>query len=247
MSLGEIKKKFVDFLREILEVIITLLIIILVSRLTLGANMLVPLVAVTSQSMLHQSDSWRNWLISQGFSNEEIEKFPMQNGFDRGDMILVITPNGKGKIFDFEFPTVFSETKLGDVIIYERDFAHGGGEPIIHRVVGIAHIKNWSLDSIEGTLSCISTEEINRKYVPMLVDCINKKPNCPYKSYPKHGNFDFYITKGDNNAAVDQCGTIAYPVNEEQLLARGWIRLPYIGWLKLLLNEIINLFLLFLT
>ncbi|MEM2918230.1 MAG: S26 family signal peptidase [Candidatus Altiarchaeota archaeon] len=243
MNLEKMRENLIGFLREISEVILTLLIIILVSRLVFGANMLVPLVAVSSKSMLHQSDSWKSWLISQGFSEKEIEKFPMQNGFDKGDMILVITPNGKGKIFNFEFPTLFPETKLGDVIIYERDLAHFGGEPIIHRVVGIAHIKNWNLERIDGTLSCISAEEIEKKFIPMVVDCINRKQNCPYKSYPKKGDFNFYITKGDNNAAVDQCGTIAYPVNDEQLLARGWIRLPYIGWLKLLLNEIINLFL----
>ncbi len=167
----------------------------------------------------------------------------MQNGFDRGDMIFVITPNGKGKILGFEFPTLFSETKLGDVVIYERDLAHGGGEPIIHRVVGIIHVKNWTVEKVEGAMSdCVTVDDINGRFVPMILSCIGKKPDCPYKSYPTTGNFNFFITKGDNNPGIDQCGSIAYPINEKQLLARGWIRLPYIGWLKLLLNEILNLF-----
>ncbi len=239
----ELQKKILGFLHEVGEVIVTLLAIILISRLIFGANMLVPLVAVTSQSMLHQSDSWQTWLNSHGFSESEIRTFPMQNGFDRGDMILVISPDGKGKIFGFEFPTLFSETKLGDVVIYERDLAHGAGEPIIHRIVGIIHVENWIVKSVDGTLSdCITAEDINSKFVPMVVDCQNKKTSCTYKSYPKTGNFNFYVTKGDNNPGIDQCGSIAYPVNEEQLVARGWIRLPYIGWLKLLLNEILNLF-----
>jgi len=246
---------YLSDLREIAEI---LLIFILLSKIFIGPRMLVPLVAVTSQSMLHQKNNpneWKNRLISHDIPKEKIEKFPMQNGFDRGDMIVVKTPDGKGEfnlilpfgekkkreIFKFTWPTFFSKTKLGDVIIYERDFAHGGGEPIIHRVVGIVHIKNWSVEKIEGTLDCLTIDEINSKYIPMIVNCINTKGNCPYKSYPSTGDFNFYITKGDNNKRTDQCGSIAYPINDKQLLARGWIRLPYIGWLKLIMNSFLRI------
>lgn len=241
----DIKKNFLELIHDLGEVIVILFLIIVISRLVLGADMLVPLVAVTSQSMLHKNnEDWKNWLIEKGISKEKIEKFPMQNGFDMGDMILVKTPNGKGKFLGIKFPTLFSETKFGDVVIYNRDKEHGGGEPIIHRVVGIVKIKNFSVDSIEGTLDCLSKEDFDEKYIPFIINCINnKKEKCPYNEFPKDKDFNFYITKGDNNRGTDQCGSIAYPVNQEQLSARGWIVLPYIGWLKLILNEFIKLIL----
>jgi signal peptidase I len=258
----DLKKTLLEWLRDLGEVILILILIIVVSRLLLGAHMLVPLVAVTSCSMLHANDEIGmasakfaqsigiNCYASNEYKNledlfsseEEIKKLPFKNGFSIGDMIIVITPNGKGEIFGFKFPTLFSETKFGDVIIYNRDKKHGDGEPIIHRVVGIVRVKNWSVEGTEGTLGCLSEEDFNNKYIPMIVNCINgKEESCPYREYPKKENFKFFITKGDNNGGIDQCSPIAYPVNEEQLSARGWIRLPYIGWLKLILNALIGL------
>lgn len=246
MDAENIKKTFQGWVRDLGEVIISLLIIIIVSRLIFGAQMLVPLVAVTSQSMLHHSgqDSWRTWLMNEGIPSEKIETFPLKSGFDRGDMILVKTPDGKGEILGVEFPTLFSTTKLGDVVIYNRDKEHGRGEPIIHRVVGIVRVKNFTVTGTEGTLECLTEEDFEKKYIPWVVNCLNGK-KCPYWQFPQEGDLNFYLTKGDNNPQVDQCGSgaIAYPVNEEQLSARGWIRIPYVGWLKLILNEVLKLFL----
>lgn len=239
-----VKETFREWTRDLGEVALALFAIIIVSRVLLGAQMLVPLVAVTSQSMLHANEnSWKNWLVKEEISPEKIENFPLKSGFDMGDMILVKTPDGKGQLLGWEFPTLFSETKLGDVVIYNRDKAHGNGEPIIHRVVGIVKVRNWSVKEIEGTLTCLSQEDFENKYISFIVNCINGK-KCPYREFPSQGNFNFYLTKGDNNSQPDQCNSrIAYPVNEEQLTARGWIRIPYIGWLKLILNAFLQLFL----
>jgi signal peptidase I len=230
------------WVRDLVEVAITLGVIILLSRLLLGAQMLVPLVAVTSQSMLHESNGWENWLISHGISAEDTQKFPFRGGFARGDMIVTITPDNEGTVLPF-----FSDTGVGDVVIYERDKPHQGNEPpIIHRVVGIVQVSNWSVESTEGTLACLTEENFRDTYVRYVKNCVDGF-NCLYTRFPETGDFRFYITKGDNNQNADQCssspsgrppmGDIALPVTDAQLTARGWIAIPYVGFLKLHLWE----------
>ena len=48
-----LKETFLGWIRDLAEVIGILLIIIIVSKLLFGARLLIPLVAVTSQSMVH--------------------------------------------------------------------------------------------------------------------------------------------------------------------------------------------------
>lgn len=234
----DIKSESKRWAIELLEMFAILAGFIIISKLLLGAHMLVPLVAVTSQSMLHMNDGWKNWLIEHSIPEDRISKFPMQNGFAMGDMIITVTPDGKGTIIP-----LFPDTQLGDVIIYNRDKLHPGKEPIIHRVIGIVHVKDWKIESIEGTLACLTEQDFENKFIPYIGSCIQGN-SCPYADYPNSGTFRFYLTKGDNNPMPDQCGYdggIALPVNEKQLTARGWIRLPYIGWLKLILNSILSI------
>ncbi|RLI88900.1 MAG: hypothetical protein DRO62_02825 [Candidatus Altiarchaeales archaeon] len=224
------------WLRDFAEVAIALTVIIGVSKLLLGAHMLVPLVAVTSSSMLHTSDEWQNWLISHNISEEELKGFPMGGGFARGDMILTITPDNKGVIHPF-----FSDTKIGDVIIYKRDKLHrGNAPPIIHRVVGVVWVEGWRVRDTDGTLDCLTVEDFEDRYIPYVKNCVYGS-SCPYTDFPETGSFRFYITKGDNNPGSDQCVNIALPVTDAQLTARGWIVIPYVGWLKLALNFLLGL------
>ena len=249
--------------RDVLEVLVSLAVILVVLRLLLGANMPVPLVAVVSCSMLHEDDAigflsygfsqatgplftegtcvydagknWREW-IKQRIPNADIESFPLKSGFSVGDMILVITPDGGGTILPF-----FSETKVGDVVIYSRDERSRGGEPIIHRVIGIVKVRNGQVAGVEGTLDCFSEYEFTNRFIPSIATCRQGGP-CPYKTVPSGDDYDFYLTKGDNNKGSDQCNSIL-PIPDSQVIARGWIRIPYVGWLKLFLNRILGLFL----
>jgi len=256
----DIKKEIKSLLKDLVEVAVTLAIILIVSRLIFGANMLVPLVAVTSCSMLHYEDkigmvsaafaplsgkycsasieNWENWLIKNNISKETIDKFPLRSGFSIGDMILTVTPAGEGTILP-----IFSDTHLGDVVIYNRDSSHPGNEPIIHRVVGVVNVTGYKVSGIEGTLDCLTEEEFNEEYIKFIQSC-QRGAECLYNEFPGNGNFRFYITKGDNNHGTDQCGPgngIALPVPDSQLTARGWLRIPYLGWLKLGLNRILGL------
>jgi len=233
----DIKKEIKGLLKDLLEVAVTLAVILIVSKFIFGANMLVPLVAVTSNSMLHTNDGWSTWLNAKGIPEAQVGSFPLRSGFSQGDMILTITPDGKGTILP-----IFSETQLGDVVIYNRDSLHRGNEPIIHRVVGVVNVADYSVSGIEGTLDCLTEEDFNEEYIKSIKDC-QMGEECPYNEFPEGGNFRFYITKGDNNHGTDQCGPgngIALPVPDSQLTARGWIRIPYLGWLKLGLNRILG-------
>ncbi|MFH0860586.1 MAG: hypothetical protein V1921_05250 [Candidatus Altiarchaeota archaeon] len=235
--LNELKKQVMLWVKDTFEVLVTISVIIVVLRLGFGSQTLVPLVVVTSGSMLHLDEGWSIWLAGHGIGNDTLESFRFQKGFARGDMIFTVSPGKYG---------VFPETRLGDVVIYKRDLDHlnmfASTEPIIHRVVGVVSIEDYSVGNVSGTLDCISPDDVG-DYVGMVRDC-QSGGDCAYPDYPEGGDFNFYITKGDNNPGTDQCGFrggISYPVNDRQLTARGWIRLPYIGWIKIIFNLLLKI------
>jgi signal peptidase I len=108
--------------------------------LMLGTNL--PVVAVISESMQHEGnfDEWWNsqamcgeetifydnstrckqsdWYNEKGITKEEFLKFPMHNGFSKGDIIVL-------RGVDFE------KLAVGEIIVYQSKLSY----PIIHRVV----------------------------------------------------------------------------------------------------------------
>jgi hypothetical protein len=129
---------------------------------------------------------------------------------------------------------------LGDIIIYERDLDHlllMSRDPIIHRVVGIAQVKGYKVVGSEGTLDCFNRESL-QPHVDSVRKCQENR-SCPYTRFPKGGDFRLFITKGDHNEGSDQCNerlNIAYPVTDAQVTGRAFVRLPYLGWPKLILT-----------
>ena len=83
-----------------------------------------PVVAVVSESMEHNMkfDEWwgenKEWYIENGISLEDFETFSLKNGFDKGDIMILV-----GK--DVE------DIKIGDIIVFRSNRK----DPIIHRVV----------------------------------------------------------------------------------------------------------------
>jgi signal peptidase I len=253
--------------QDILEVIATLAVIIIVLQLLFGAHMTVPLVAVVSCSMLHQDDvigsvsqgisqivwpilldgpcsydaspGWRTW-ITDRVPGANIDSFPLKSGFSVGDMVLVITPDGTGTIIP-----LFSPPRIGDVVIYKIDKNAVANEPIIHRVVGLVKVDNGSVSSVEGTLDCFTKENFQNTFIPAVHSCQIGESSCPYRDYPKGASYSFYITKGDNNRVTDQCRGGYYrsilPVTDAQVVARGFLRIPYIGWFKIILGRFLGL------
>ena len=83
-----------------------------------------PVVAVVSGSMEHNMgfDEWweknNNWYIENGINKEEFKAFSLKNGFNKGDIMVLIGKNVKN-------------IEVGDVIVFKGDRI----DPIIHRVV----------------------------------------------------------------------------------------------------------------
>jgi signal peptidase I len=229
--LGEGREKVESWIRDFIDVALTLAVTLILLKVLFGAQMIVPLVVVTTGSMVHHEgdNSWIHWLNDRGVGNDTINNMPFTGGFNPGDMMVVMRP----------------EANIGDVIIYERDFIYGsaGMEPIIHRVVGIVYVNDSRVVGSEGTLDCFKNEDFN-KYIEYVDKCRVQSAGCPYPSVPKTNSYKFYLTKGDANAVLDQCASknnISIPVNEAQIPAKALVRLPYVGWLKLILNEILRI------
>lgn len=85
-----------------------------------------PVVAVVSESMEHEGDfgEWWDdagqWYAENGITREEFSEFPLRNGFDKGDIIVL---RGSTPV----------NTEVGDVIVFQARKP----DPIIHRVVDI--------------------------------------------------------------------------------------------------------------
>ncbi len=83
-----------------------------------------PVVAVVSESMEHKKpfDQWwaeSPWYAQNGISKEEFLDFRMRNGFNKGDIIVLVGAEDAG---------------VGDIIVFQS----GKPEPIIHRVVSLS-------------------------------------------------------------------------------------------------------------
>ncbi|MCD6402926.1 MAG: signal peptidase I [Candidatus Aenigmarchaeota archaeon] len=83
-----------------------------------------PLVAVVSKSMLHDPTTptvHYQWLERNlGINQSVIDSWPLKNGFDRGDVLVVVGVNP-------------SNLKVGDVIVFDAN----QGYPVVHRVIKI--------------------------------------------------------------------------------------------------------------
>jgi len=83
-----------------------------------------PIVAVVSDSMHHGvnfDEYWQNggaWYEQNGISRDEFRGFKLHNGFERGDIIMLIG-------------TTVDKSEVGDIIIFRSNRP----DPIIHRVV----------------------------------------------------------------------------------------------------------------
>ena len=77
-----------------------------------------PFFVVTSDSMKHYDDSWKEYFLQRGI---DPTNFPMQGGFERGDVLVIRMAPAR-------------EISVGDVIVFE---ASGHHRKITHRVVEI--------------------------------------------------------------------------------------------------------------
>jgi signal peptidase I len=184
-----------------------------------------PLVVVESESMLHKP-GWEAWYPPHNLSTDS-----MGGGINVGDIVVV---KGEGP----------KSINVGDVIIYTKYSGLAiGGEPVIHRVIGIVDVsgdgvttqgavsyENGSIKTPCSSSSSYGLDEIRNLYS---TDAIKKA----FPGIEKDlGSFRLFITKGDNNIVEDQCrgpGMISYPVHQRLLQGRATMDIPYVGYVKL--------------
>jgi hypothetical protein len=102
---------------------------------------------VTSQSMIHRDNhSWRQYYLDKGI---DPSSFPIQGGFERGDLLIV------------QGISSFSEIRVGDVVVMDQ-----GNDviPLVHRVVAIWEDGDSSRFMTKGdaNASSLLTELSNR-------------------------------------------------------------------------------------
>ena len=83
-----------------------------------------PVVAVVSSSMEHDGnfDDWwkknKDWYIENGVEKENFERFSFKNGFDKGDIMILVGKDAEN-------------IEVGNVMVFRSNRQ----DPIIHRVV----------------------------------------------------------------------------------------------------------------
>jgi hypothetical protein len=121
---GRRAKRWMKRHRIVYEIIVSLLIVGGVyfgvrGSLSLALRTDDPYRAVTSGSMNHGDDSWRDYFTDRGY---DTSNFPIQGGFERGDLLFV------------EGVDASRDVKIGDVIIFD---VPNQPIPTVHRVVAI--------------------------------------------------------------------------------------------------------------
>jgi signal peptidase I len=154
----KIKNETIEDIKYIAFGIILALLINRGLGLVLGTDL--PVVAVVSDSMTHDETTqivhYKYLSDNYGYSAEELEMWPLENGFNKGDVLVV-----KGVSAD--------EVQVGDVLVYNRKPLGGGFAsntnlrvPIVHRVIDIDNgefttkgdhnptADPWEIDNIRG-------------------------------------------------------------------------------------------------
>lgn len=156
-----------------------------------------------------------------------VESPSMEPNMHPGDLVFITQPDRFAPAFgDGGTGVVSAETGeereyrsfdgYGSVIIYQTpDRASRGQSPIIHRAhLYVEEDENWYDRADPEYLDGDSCEAIR---------------HCP-------APYDGFITKGDNNSEYDQANGIAKPVRGEWVRGVARIRIPYLGWVRLLFS-----------
>jgi hypothetical protein len=122
MKKDELIFEIKDWLIWIGGSMIAALIIINISSAVMGTG--TPFIAVTTGSMIHDQTTQRNhieWLTEKGFTEEQINLFPLKDGFNPGDAVIVLGVKTE-------------DIQAGDVIVFQQQ---NFNMPIIHRVYNV--------------------------------------------------------------------------------------------------------------
>lgn len=147
-----------------------------------------------------------------------VESGSMMPNLHPGDVVFLLSPSRTGGVVTWEEGVekgYMSFGDYGDVIVYRPN---GYGKPIIHRAIAYVHKGDRIPAIVDGKL--VLTDQIAES--------------------------DGYITQGDNvktNKLPDQAVPAAFspigekilPVKEEWIIGVAKFRIPYIGYVRLLI------------
>jgi signal peptidase I len=131
-----------------------------------------PIVAVVSPSMEHNNlnfDKWWDangqWYADKGITKEGFASYPMRNGFNTGDIIVL-----RGKDV--------SKMRVGEVMVFWSSRTFPKPDPIIHRIVSVSNVGDGvysvqtkgdnNKDSIRNACdinSCIDEMDIRKEQI----------------------------------------------------------------------------------
>ncbi|MFC7070164.1 S26 family signal peptidase [Halobaculum lipolyticum] len=156
-----------------------------------------------------------------------VESGSMEPHMERGDLVFITEPDRFAPAFAHEGTGIVTyETGVeegystfgtaGSVVVYRPPGE--GGPPIIHRArLHVEQGENW-------------VERANPDYLPS--QSCDSLPSCP-------APYDGFITKGDANAQYDQVSGIAPVVKGEWVRGVARVRVPYLGYVRLVFSEAI--------
>lgn len=159
-----------------------------------------------------------------------VESGSMEPNMVKGDLIFVTDPGrfapdgaiGETGVVTHEIGTESGYSTFGSggsVIVFDEP--GNPGAPIIHRAhLYVEEDENWYDRANDDFHSADSCDELR---------------NCPA---PRSG----FVTKGDDNPNYDQATTIAPVVDEAWVTGVARLRIPYLGWIRLLATGQATLF-----
>ena len=158
-----------------------------------------------------------------------VESGSMEPHMERGDLVFITEPDrfapdaahADTGVVTYETGAGEGYATFGDpgsVIVYRPPTE--GGPPIIHRArLHVEEGENW-------------VDRANPDYLP--AESCDRVPACP-------APYDGFITKGDANAEYDQVSGIAPVVRADWIHGVARVRVPYLGYVRLVFSEVVLL------
>jgi hypothetical protein len=193
-----------------------------------------PVVAVVSSSMDHDAldnnicgktvfseydDSfdtyWKTcgqWYEERGISKEEFRKYPFRNGFNKGDIMVILGPSR-------------TTIKQGDVLVFQAQQQY----PIIHRIVSVGNT-SAARYATKGDHNIAQIQE----YV--LLNADGTPMRCEYEGNPAPCFIGQRVT-ADTPGSVALLDEGAIP--ENAVIGKAVLRIPLLGYVKIWFTDIV--------
>jgi hypothetical protein len=195
-----------------------------------------PVVAVLSGSMEHDDragvvcgvrapDDYRGslseywalcgaWYEARGITQAQFESFPLKNGFNKGDIIVLVGPQRRDLV-------------VGDIIVYESREQY----PIIHRVVAVTAEGGAVTYETKGDYNPAQIEQ----YV--LADQYGRYSSCEAQGAPAPCSVGTPVTRATPGAVAILDETA---ISQDAVIGRAVLRIPLLGWVKIGATNAVN-------